>query len=190
MLAGVSRASYYRDWAASEPGREETGLRDAIQRLVLAHRHYGYRRIGALLRREGWCVNHKRVLRIMREDNLLSLRRGLFKPATTDSRHGWRIWQNLARRLRHMAPNQLWVAAITYFRLAEAFVYLAVILDVFSRKVVGWALADHLKASLALDALEMALSQREVRPGELVHQGVSDILCKLACGSLFAVSAS
>jgi putative transposase len=179
-LAGVSRAAYYRDWAVHEPRREETALRDVIQRLALANRHYGYRRIGALLRREGWCVNHKRVVRIMREDNLLCLRKPLFKPATTDSRHGWRVWPNLARHLKPMAVNQLWVADITYVRLDEAFVYLAVVLDGFSRKVVGWALEDHLRASLALDALEMALASREVIAGGLVHH--SDRGTQYACG--------
>jgi hypothetical protein len=88
------------------------------------------------------CVNHKRLVRIMREDNLLCLRKPLFKPATTDSRHSWRVWPNLAKHLAPMAANQLWVADITYVRLDEAFVYLAVILDAFSRKVVGWAMAD------------------------------------------------
>jgi putative transposase len=97
-LAGVSRASFYRDWASTAPGREETELRDVIQRAVLACRHYGYRRITAELRRQGWAVNHKRVLRIMREDNLLCLRRSAFRPATTDSDHAWRIWPNLARK--------------------------------------------------------------------------------------------
>ena len=87
-LAGVGRASYYRSWQESLPRQEETDLRDAIQRLALAHRHYGYRRIGALLRREGRIANHKRVLRLMAEDNLLCLRRRPFVPATTDSRHG------------------------------------------------------------------------------------------------------
>ena len=162
-LAGLSRAGYYRHWAASEPKAEETSLRDAIQRLVLANRFYGYRRIGELLRREGWWINRKRVLRLMREDNLLCLRRGSFRPATTDSRHSWTVWPNLARRLVPTAANQLWVADITYVRLAEAFVYLAVILDAFSRKVVGWAMEDHLRASLALAALEMALDGR--KPG-------------------------
>ena len=117
QLAGVSRAGYYRHWRASEPGREEAELSDAIQRLALAPRHYGYRRIGALLRREGWCVNHKRVNRLMREDNLLCLRRRAFVPATTDSGHRFRVWPNLARRLEPMAVNQLWVADITYVRL-------------------------------------------------------------------------
>jgi transposase InsO family protein len=179
-LAGVSRAAFYRDWERREPARRETELRDAVQRLALANRHYGYRRIGALLRREGWCVNHKRLVRIMREDNLLALRKPPFKPPTTNSRHSWRIWPNLARHLAPMDVNQLWVADITYVRLAQAFVYLAVVLDAFSRKVVGWAMADHLRASLALDALEMALASREVIRGGLVHH--SDRGTQYACG--------
>lgn len=179
-LAGVSRASYYRDWANTSPGTEETALRDRIQHLALGHRFYGYRRITELLRREGWCVNRKRVARIMRDDNLLCLKRSPFKPATTDSRHDWRVWPNLARRLIPMQVNQLWVADITYVHLDEAFVYLAVILDAFSRKVVGWAMADHLRASLALDALEMALAERDVFPGGLVHH--SDRGVQYACG--------
>lgn len=179
-LAGVSRAAFYRRWAESEPLREETTLRDAIQKLVLAERFYGYRRIAVCLRREGWAVNHKRVARIMREDNLLCLRKATFRPATTDSDHGWRIWPNLARKCLPMAINQLWVADITYVRLSEAFVYLAVILDAFSRKVVGWAMADHLKASLAIEALDMALANREVIPGGLIHH--SDRGIQYACG--------
>ena len=179
-LSEVSRAGYYRHWRASAPRREETGLSDAIQRLALAHRHYGYRRIAALLRREGWCVNAKRVLRLMREDNLLCLRRKAFVPATTDSAHRFRVWPNLARRLETMAVNQLWVADITYVRLAEAFAYLAVVLDAHSRRVVGWAMETHLQASLALQALEMALSARDIVPGGLVHH--SDRGVQYACG--------
>ena len=110
LLAGVSRAAFYRSWGESQPLREETALRDAVQRLALARRYYGYRRLGAELRREGWSVNHKRLLRIMREDNLLCLRKPLFRPPTTDSRHSWRVWPNLARHLAPMAVNQLWVA--------------------------------------------------------------------------------
>ena len=184
LLAGVSRAAYYRAWGCSDPLREETALRDVVQRLALANRHYGYRRIGALLRREGWCVNHKRVVRIMREDNLLCLKKPLFRPPTTDARHSWRVWPNLARHLQPMATNQLWVADLTYVRLAEAFIYLAVVLDAFSRKVVGWAMADHLRASLALDALEMALGSREVIAGGLVHH--SDRRIQYACGDYIA----
>ena len=180
VLTGVSRASYYRGWAASSPGAEETELRDLVQRLALAHRSYGYRRITELARREGWPVNRKRIARIMREDNLLALRKPAFKPATTDSRHSWRVWPNLARHLAPTTVNQLWVADITYVRLAGAFIYLAVILDAFSRKVVGWAMADHLQASLALEALQMALQDRPVIPGGLVHH--SDRGVQYACG--------
>jgi putative transposase len=179
-LAQVSRAAYYRHWGEHAPLREETALRDAIQRLALSHRYYGYRRICALLRREGWLANHKRVSRILREDNLLCLRKPIFRPATTDSRHSWRVWPNLARHMAPMAVNQLWVADITYVRLAEAFVYLAVILDAYSRKVVGWAMADHLRAELALDALEMALKGRAFIPGGLVHH--TDRGTQYACG--------
>ena len=183
-LTGVSRASYYRDWAASAAGAEETQLRDLVQRLAIDHRHYGYRRITELVRRAGWPANRKRIARIMREDNLLALRKPVFRPATTNSRHSWRIWPNLARHLAPTAVAQLWVADITYVRLTEAFVYLAVILDAFSRKVVGWAMADHLQASLALDALQMALRTRQVNRGALVHH--SDRGVQYACGDYIA----
>jgi transposase InsO family protein len=184
QLAGVSRASYYRRWAQSAPQAEETELRDLIQRLALAHRFYGYRRITELVRREGWWANRKRVARIMREDNLLALKKPAFKPATTDARHSWIVWPNLARHLKTTARDQLWVADITYVRLAEAFVFLAVILDAHSRKVVGWAMADHLRASLALDALEMALASRPVVRGRLVHH--SDRGVQYACDDYIA----
>ena len=178
-LAGVSRAGYYRHWQASAPRQEETALRDEIQRLSLANRHHGYRVIAVLLRRAGWAVNHKRVQRIRREDNLLCVARQAFRPTTTDSRHGWKVWPNLARHLRPTTINQLWVADITYVRLSEEFVYLAVVLDAFSRRVIGWSLADHLQASLAQEALEMAMWLREVQPG-LVHH--SDRGVQVACG--------
>jgi putative transposase len=183
-LAGLTRAAYYRRWGERAPLQEETALRDVLQRLALANRFYGYRRLVQQLGREGWWVNHKRVLRLMREDNLLCLRKPLFKPPTTDSRHSWRVWPNLARHLKPMAVNQLWVADITYVRLDEAFVYLAVILDAFSRKVVGWAMEDHLRAELALDALEMALAGRQVICGGLVHH--SDRGTQYACGDYIA----
>jgi len=183
-LAQVSRAGYYRHWQASAPRAEETAVRDQVQRLALANRHYGHRRIAALLAREGWSVNKKRVLRLMRQDNLLCLRRRAFVPPTTDSRHAWRIYPNLAWRLAPSTTNQLWVADITYVRLAEQFAYLAVVLDAFSRRVVGWAMADHLRTSLALGALEMALSSRVISPGGLVHH--SDRGVQYACGDYIA----
>jgi transposase InsO family protein len=168
-LAGVSRAGYYRHWQRSEPRREETGLRDAIQRLAIKHRHYGYRRIGALLRREGWQANHKRILRLMRQDNLLCLRHSPFVPTTTDSKHTWSVVPNLTRNMVVSGLDQLWVADITYLHLAEEFGYLAVILDAYSRKVVGWALEAHLKAELAIAALHMAITVRKPRPNSLIH---------------------
>jgi transposase InsO family protein len=179
-LAEVSRAAYYRDWQRTAPLNEETGPRGVVQRLTLAHRAYGYRRIGALLRREGRIINHKRL----RDDNPLCLRKPAFRPATTDSDHRWRVWSNLARRMTPMAPNRLWVADITYVHLAEAFVYLAVVLDGFSRKVVGWALENHLTAILALGAIEMALRDRDIIPGELIHHTDRGVQC--ACGDYIA----
>ncbi|MQX43732.1 IS3 family transposase [Sinorhizobium meliloti] len=134
-LAGVSRASYYRHWLDSAPRRAETGLRDLIQRMALGNAHYGYRRIAALLRREEWQVNHKCILRIMREDNLLCLRARPFVPVTTNSRHGWHVVPNLARGIILNGVNQLWVADITFLHLAEEFAFLAGVLDAFSRKV-------------------------------------------------------
>jgi transposase InsO family protein len=183
-LAGVSRAGYYRHWQASAPRQEETALRDEIQRLSLADRHAGYRRIAAQLRHLGFAVNRKRVQRLRREDNLLCLRKPVFRPSTTDSNHRFKVYPNLARKLETTAANQLWVADITYVRLDEAFVYLAVVLDAFSRRVIGWALADHLRAELALDALAMALASREVVPGGLVHH--SDRGVQYACGDYIA----
>jgi transposase InsO family protein len=181
LLAQVSRAGFYRRWQQTAPLEEETQLRHLLQELALQHRHYGYRRLGALLRRVGHVVNHKRVRRLMREDNLLCLRKRRFVPATTASRHRWRVYPNLARWLEPMAVNQLWVADITYVRLRRGFAYLAVILDACSRRAVGWAMADHLEASLALDALEMALARREVPRGGLVHH--SDRGVQYACGA-------
>ena len=178
-LVGASRAGYYRSFAASAPRQEETGVRDALQRLALANRHYGYRRIGALLRREGFAVNHKRVLRLMREDNLLCLRTRPFVPVTTRSRHGWGVVPNLARGMVPNGLDQLWVADITYIRLAEEFAYLAVVLDAFSRKVVGWALERHLQSSLATAALTMALEARRPTAGSLIHH--SDRGVQYAC---------
>jgi putative transposase len=178
-LAGVSRAGYYRHWAASAPRQEETAIRDAVQRTALANRRYGYRRIAKELGRNGLVVNHKRVLRLMRKDNLLCLRRRPFVPITTDSRHEWRVVPNLARGMVLSGLDQLWVADITYVRLLEEFAFLAVVLDAFSRRVVGWALEGHLRASLAIEALEIALQARRPVPGSLIHH--SDRGVQYAC---------
>ena len=187
-LAGVSRAGYYRQWQACAPRREEAAVRDAIQRAALANRRYGYRRIAAQLRREGLVANHKRVLRLMRRDNLLCLRRRPFVPVTTDSRHRWHVVPNLARGLVPSGLDQLWVADITYVRLAEEFAFLAVLLDAFSRRVIGWALDRHLRASLATAALEMAIAARRPPPDSLVHH--SDRGVQYACAEYTAVLAA
>jgi len=121
------------------------------------------------LRREGLVANAKRVLRLMREDNLLCLRTHPFVPRTTDSRHGFEIVPNLTRGLKPASIDQIWVADITYVRLGEAFIYLAVVLDAFSRKVIGWALDDHLEARLAIEALDMAITARDPAPDTLIH---------------------
>jgi transposase InsO family protein len=184
-LAGVNRAGYYRHWKASSPRQEDTAARDAIQRVVLANRRYGYRRIAAQLRREGFVVNHKRVLRLMRQDNLLCLRTRSFVPVTTDARHAWRVVPNLARGLVPTGLDQLWVADITYVRLAEEFAFLAVVLDAFSRRVIGWALDLHLRASLAIAALQMAIELRRPAPGSLIHH--SDRGLQYACGEYTAL---
>jgi putative transposase len=168
-LAGVSRASYYRRFQARAPREADVELTSQIQLLSLRYKFYGYRRITAVLRRSGLVINAKRVQRLMREDNLIKLRRKPFSPPTSDSRHGFLIVPNLLRGLVPSGLDQIWVADITYIRLREAFAYLAVILDGFSRKVVGWALAPELDASLAVAALDQALADRKPKPARLIH---------------------
>jgi len=185
-LAGVSRAGYYRHWQASAPRQHDTTLRDVVQRIVLAQDGpYGYRNIKRDLGDLGLCVNHKKLRKLMREDNLFHQRQRPFVPVTTDSRHSWKVVPNLARGMLPSGLDQLWVADITYIRLHEGFVYLAVILDAFSRRVIGWALADHLEARLAIDALEMALAARKPAPHSLIHH--SDRGVQYACADYTAV---
>jgi len=166
-LSRVSRASYYRRWQTRKPAEEQMALRDRLQQLALKYRYYGYRPVTKLLKREGWVVNHKRVLRLMREDNLLSLRRKKFL-VTTESAHAWRIHPNLARHMHLTDMDQLWVADITYVRLRQEFIFLAVILDVFSRRVVGWAISRSLDSRVAQEALAQAIELRRPKSG-LVH---------------------
>jgi len=168
QLAQVSRAGFYRSLQEQLPIKEEMEVRSTIQQIALEHRRrYGYRRISAELRRRGMLVNHKRVSRLMREDNLLAVQRRAFV-VTTDSKHQLQVYLNLASRLKLTGINQLWVADITYIRLQTEFVYLAVILDAFSRKVVGWALDRTLASRLPKAALAQAITERQPAPG-LVH---------------------
>jgi transposase InsO family protein len=167
-LGAVSRSSFYRFEAEDDPGPDrDMDLRDAIQRIALEWPSYGRPRITAELRRRGWTVNAKRVYRIMREDNLLCVRRQKFI-ATTDSGHGRKVYPNLARDMVVTDVDQLWVADITYIRLRDEFVFLAVILDACSRRVIGWALDRTLEDELTLSALRMALRRRGPVSG-LVH---------------------
>jgi putative transposase len=166
-MTGLSRAGFYRRRVPRQATPVEMELRDQMQKVAAESPAYGYRRITAELQQRGFDVNHKRVLRMMREDNLLCVRRRAFM-VTTDSRHNLPVYPNLAREMKPTAINQLWVADITYVRLRTEFVYLAVVLDAFSRRVIGWALGRTLEAQLAVAALRMALVQRQPAPG-LVH---------------------
>jgi len=166
--AGLSRAGFYRHYEEHAPAQLDVELRDAIHRIALENRFYGYRRVTAALQQQGWAVNHKRVSRLMSVDNLLALRNKRYV-LTTDSHHPFAIYPNLVPRLVVNSINQLWVADITYIRLREAFLYLAVVLDAYSRKAVGWELGDTLKASLAVAALQRAISDRRLEPGIVHH---------------------
>jgi transposase InsO family protein len=168
-LAQVSRASYYRSLAETAPEEEEMQVRVAIQEIVLEHRRrYGYRRVQRELRDRGLVVNHKRVARLMRADNLLAIRGRRFV-VTTDSDHELEVYVNLAARMQPTAPDQLWVADITYVRLRGEFVYLAVVLDAFSRRVLGWYVDRTLHSRLATTALEQAIAERQPLPGVVHH---------------------
>ena len=167
-LGGVSRSGFYRFDKGGAPRPDgDMELRDAIHRIALQWPSYGRPRITAELRRQGWTVNHKRVRRLLREDNLLCLRKRKFV-VTTDSNHGRKVYLNLAGKMSPTGVDQLWVADITYIRLQEEFVFLAVILDAYSRRVIGWALDRTMEDDLTLAALRMALARRSIRPG-LVH---------------------
>lgn len=178
-LAGVSRASFYRTWEEQEQTAAEMAVRDAIQQAAIAHRYYGYRRIAAQLQQQGFMVSAKKVRRLMREDNLVAIRRRKFV-VTTDSGHRFRVHSNLAQSLELTSINQLWVADLTYLRLENEFVYLAVVLDAYSRRVIGWSLGRTLGVSLTLEALEKAIADRQPKPG-LVHH--SDQGVQYACQS-------
>jgi putative transposase len=167
QMTGLNRAGFYRWRVPRQATPVEMEIRDQMQKVALESPAYGYRRVTCELQQRGFGVNHKRVLRMMREDNLLCVRRRTFV-VTTDSRHNLPIYPNLAREINPTAINQLWVADITYIRLRTEFVYLAVVLDAFSRRVIGWALGRTLEASLAVTALRMALIERQPPPG-LVH---------------------
>jgi len=164
----VNRRWYYARLAQSEEADPDVDLRDAIEHIILEFAGYGYRRVTHALVRAGWSVNHKRVLRIMREESLLCHLKRQFVP-TTDSHHPFQVYPNLVKGLQVDAPDVVWVADITYIRLLSNFVYLAALLDAYSRKCVGWNLSKRIDTQLALGALEQALATRDVRPGLIHH---------------------
>jgi putative transposase len=167
-LGRVSRSGFYRFNEDAESGPDpDMDLRDAIQRIALEWPSYGRPRITRELRRQRWTVNPKRVYRLLREDNLLCVRKRKFV-VTSNSNHGLHVYPNLAADMVLTGVDQLWRADITYIRLCEEFVFLAVILDAFSRRVIGWALDRYMEDELTLTALRMAIKQRGVSP-ELVH---------------------
>jgi transposase InsO family protein len=185
-LAGVSRGGFYRHWQQVEPDQEEVEVRHQIQTIFIQHRkHYGCLRITRQLRRQGMVVNHKRVERVLREDNLLAITKKKFMVATTDSDHDLPVYLNLAARMQLTAVNQLWVADITYIRLTTEFVFLAVIIDRYSRLVVGRAISKKIDHLLTLAALQQAIETRRPQPGLVHHsdrgiqyaaQGYADLL--------------
>ena len=164
----VNRRWYYARLAQSEEADPDVDLRDAIEQIILEFPGYGYRRVTHGLVRAGWSVNHKRVLRIMREESLLCHLKRQFVP-TTDSHHPFQVYPNLVKGLEVDAPDRVWVADITYIRLLSSFVYVAALLDAYSRKCVGWNLSKRIDTQLALGALGKALATRDVRPGLIHH---------------------
>lgn len=167
-LLDVSRSWYYQKPAVDQQTGEEVDLRDAIERIVLEFPGYGYRRVSAELHRRGWRVNHKRVLRIMREESLLCQLKRRFK-VTTDSAHAFGVYPNLIKEIELDGLDQAWIADITYVRLPTAFCYLAAILDAYSRRCVSWSLSRQIDTTLTLWALEMALTTRRPAAGLIHH---------------------
>jgi putative transposase len=168
QASGVSRAGFYRGWEQKAPDQAAMALRDAIQRASLEHPRYGAAKVAEVLRRAGWATSLTRVQRVRRQDNLLAVRRRKFV-VTTDSDHDFLVYPNLAQHMVLTAVNQLWVADITYLRLAAEFVYFAVVLDAFSRRAIGWSVGTTLHATLPLAALERAIAARAPGPGVVHH---------------------
>lgn len=165
-LLGCAPSSYYY----RSQGQDDTELRDLIEQIALEYPRYGYRRITAELRRRGYRVNHKRVLRIMRQENLLVQVKRYVR--TTFSQHGLEAYPNLIKDLEPEGPDHIWVGDITYIRVRSEFLYLAVLMDLFTRAVRGWHLGRNLTEELVHMALEKALARH---PAPRIHhsdQGV------------------
>jgi putative transposase len=167
-LHAVSRSWYYEQ-LHQEQDEEDIVLRDQIECIILEFPGYGYRRVTRALSRQGWTVNHKRVLRIMREESLLCHLKKRFVITTTNSRHGFPVYPNVLADAELSAPDQAWVADFTSIRLRKAFVYLACILDAFSRRCVGWHLSREMTTQLTRSALHQAIVERHPQPGLIHH---------------------
>jgi transposase InsO family protein len=165
---GAGRTWWYTQPTPDEIAERDTALRDAIERLVLAFPGYGYRRVTKALQRDGWDLNHKRVLRVMRDESLLCQLEHRFV-RTTDSTHTLRTYPNLLTERELAGPDQAWVADLTYIRLPTTFAYLACVLDAWSRRCVGWELSRTIDTTLTLAALNQALASRHPAPGLIHH---------------------
>ncbi len=168
-LLAVSRSWYYEQNDQADPASQDIALRDEIERIILEYAGYGYRRVTHELSRRGWQVNHKRVLRIMREESLLCHLKKRFVITTTNSRHGFPVYPNVLAVATLSAPDQAWVADFTYIRLRSAFVYLACILDAFSRRCVGWHLSKEMNTQMTSSALHQAIVERHPQSGLIHH---------------------
>ena len=169
-ILDVSRSGYYSKITNGNLVETDCHVRKTIEKISLDFPRYGYRRITKEMHRTGQKTNHKKVLRIMQEEGLLCKPKKKFRITTTDSDHNYRIYPNLAKNIELTAVNQLWVADITYVRMLHESVYLAVILDVFSRKCIGWCLSRNIDTQLTINALNMAVAKRNCDDfSEIIH---------------------
>lgn len=178
----ASSTYYYRPVDKTAKDEADQELVKEIEKIILEFNGYGYRRVTKHLKRQGKKVNHKRVLRLMQENGLIKRRRRRYV-RTTNSKHSYQVYPNLVKELEVTKPNQVWVSDITYVRLLYEFVYLAAILDKYSRKAIGYALTDHIDSCLTLQALDMSIAKRNPAPGCIHH---SDRGVQYACADYVA----
>jgi putative transposase len=168
-MIGINRSTYYKRSREASENPLDLEIRDHIEKLHLEFPYYGYRRVQEDFRRQGVTINHKRIRRIMKENSLFPVVWRAFKVCTTDSNHKFRIYPNLLHDLEVSEINQVWVSDLTYIRIRDCFIYLAVVLDIYSRKVIGWAISKSLDRKICLLALQMAIEMRRPRAGLIHH---------------------
>ena len=179
-LVGTNRAWFYQQpKRAEEKAQEYRQLVEVIEKIVLEFPGYGYRRVTKALHRLGHKINHKKGLKIMQAEKLLCRPKRRFKP-TTDSNHHQPVYANLLKSKELTAPDQAWVADLTYVALPKNFVYLAAIMDAYSRKCIGWKISKRIDTELALGALEMAFTNREINAGLIHHSDRGVQYCSTA----------